>query len=387
MTTKTESYQLDSDLTLRDRSQSPLTLRAVSLSLIKQDDEVIECRFTFKVNPQLYQRIDTEALFNLKPEVRRPLSAGNFLPSSDIEIEIGLQPNLLPQPIEQATNANEAATYILNLSQEQPENPLLSTESWLALSVKQQQESSETGYRTLWADMTASVFVQAATEGEGDQINDAIANFFKESIQANLPAVTQEATSQMVEEMTNYFKQLANVSLDGLAQRVSSTFAQEVEASFNSTPTNEQFFAEIVNFFTEDEWPFVQIEGEPLLQMVFQGENGKWTCYAKARVEQKQLVFYSVCPVNTPENKRMAIAEFLTRANCGMIIGNFEMDFEDGEIRYKTSIDVEGDSLSSALIKQLVYANVMMMDQYLPGIMSVIYGEVEAVDAIAQIES
>jgi hypothetical protein len=70
-----------------------------------------------------------------------------------------------------------------------------------------------------------------------------------------------------------------------------------------------------------------------------------------------------------------------------MIIGNFEMDFEDGEIRYKTSIDVEGDSLSSALIKRLVYANVMMMDAYLPGIMSVIYGDVEPKDAIAQIES
>ena len=79
--------------------------------------------------------------------------------------EIGLQPNLLPQPIEQARNANEAATYVLNLSQEQPDNPLLSTGSWLALSVKQQQESGETDYRTLWTDMTASVVVQAATEG------------------------------------------------------------------------------------------------------------------------------------------------------------------------------------------------------------------------------
>jgi hypothetical protein len=70
-----------------------------------------------------------------------------------------------------------------------------------------------------------------------------------------------------------------------------------------------------------------------------------------------------------------------------MIIGNFEMDFEDGEIRYKTSIDVEGDSLSSALIKRLVYANVMMMDAYLPGIMSVIYGDVSPEDAITQIEA
>ncbi|MEG4446293.1 YbjN domain-containing protein [Microcoleus sp. AT9_B5] len=386
MTTKTEHWQIDGELTLNDRTQSPLTLRAVSLSLIKQDDEVIECRLTFQVSPQLYQRIETEGLFNLKPEMRRPLSAGNFLPEPDIEIEIGLQPNLLPQPIEGVADANEAATYILNLSQEQPDNPLLSTESWLALSVKQQQESGETGYGTIWADITASAFVQAATDGSSDQVNDAIANFFKESIEANLPAVTQEATSQIAEEMTNYFKQMADTSLDGLTKSVPNIFQEALEAGFKSPTTDGQFFEEIVNFFEEDGWPFVQIEGEPLLQMVFQGENGKWTCYAKARDDQEQFVFYSVCPINAPDSKRLAVAEFLTRANSGMIIGNFEMDFEDGEIRYKTSIDVEDDSLSCALIKRLVYANVMMMDAYLPGIMSVIYGDVTPVDAIAQIE-
>ncbi|MEG4633670.1 YbjN domain-containing protein [Microcoleus sp. AR_TQ3_B6] len=387
MSAHIEHCQLDSELKLHDRTTTPLTIRAVSLSLIKQDDEVIECRLTFQVNPELYHRIETEALFNLKPEMRRPLSAGNFLPEPDIEIAIGLQPNLLPQPIERAAGANEAATYILNLSQEQPDNPLLSTESWLALSVKQQQESGETGYRTIWADITASAFVQAATDGSSDQVNEAIANFFKESIEANLPAVTQEATSQIAEEMTNYFKQVADTSLDGLTNSVTSILQEELEAGFKSPATDGQFFEEIVNFFEEDGWPFVQIEGEPLLQMVFQGENGKWTCYAKARDDQEQFIFYSVCPVNTPDSKRLAVAEFLTRANSGMIIGNFEMDFEDGEIRYKTSIDVEDDSLSSGLIKRLVYANVMMMDAYLPGMMSVIYGDVTPVDAIAQIES
>lgn len=81
------------------------------------------------------------------------------------------------------------------------------------------------------------------------------------------------------------------------------------------------------------------------------------------------------------------MAEFLTRANYGLMIGNFEMDFNDGEIRYKTSIDVEGDNLSSALLKQLVYANVMTMDQYLPGIIAVIDGNISPVDANAKIEA
>ena len=381
-----EHCKLDNELTLRDPSASPLTLRAVNLMLTKQEDTLSECRLTFEVSLELYQRIDTEALFNLKPQLRGPFSAGPFQPEPAIEIEVTLQPDLLPHLTNHTANPLEAVAYLQNLCQEQPDNPLLSTESWLALSVKQQQESGETGYRTIWADITASAFVQAATDGSSDQLNEAIANFFKESIEANLPAVTQEATSQIAEEMTNYFKQVADTSLDGLTNSVTSILQEELEAGFKSPTTDGQFFEEIVNFFEEDGWPFAQIEGEPLLQMVFQGENGKWTCYAKARDDPEQFVFYSVCPVNTPDSKRRAVAEFLTRANSGMIIGNFEMDFEDGEIRYKTSIDVEDDSLSCALIKRLVYANVMMMDAYLPGIMSVIYGDVTPVDAIAQIE-
>ncbi|PHM08985.1 YbjN domain-containing protein [Nostoc sp. 'Peltigera malacea cyanobiont' DB3992] len=150
--------------------------------------------------------------------------------------------------------------------------------------------------------------------------------------------------------------------------------------------TDGSIFEAIINFFQADNWPFVQLPGQPALQIPFQGENGKWNCYARARSEQNQFVFYSICPVNVPENKRLAVAEFLTRANSGMIIGNFELDFTDGEISYKTSIDVEGDRLSFALIQRVVYANVTMMDEYLPGIMSVIYGNVSPEEAIAKIE-
>jgi hypothetical protein len=69
------------------------------------------------------------------------------------------------------------------------------------------------------------------------------------------------------------------------------------------------------------------------------------------------------------------------------LIGNFELDLVDGEIRFKTSNDVKNDRLSSALFQPLVYTNVVMMDRYLPGIMAVIYGGVSPENAIAQIEN
>ena len=137
MNATTEHCHLDNELTLRDRSESPLTVRAVNLTLTKQDDAVSDCRLTFQLSPELYQRIDTEALFNLKPELRGPTSPGGFLPEPDIEIEASLQPDLLPQLTKHAGNPEEAATHLRCLSQEQPNHPLVATESWFGLHVKQ----------------------------------------------------------------------------------------------------------------------------------------------------------------------------------------------------------------------------------------------------------
>ncbi len=142
----------------------------------------------------------------------------------------------------------------------------------------------------------------------------------------------------------------------------------------------------VVRFFQEDNWHFEQLPDKPILRMGFRGDNGTWRCYAQVREQQQQFVFYSVLEFNIPEDRRPAMAEFLTRANYGLILGNFEMDFRDGEIRYKTSIDVEGDRLTSALIRPMVYVNVLMMDRYLPGIMKVAYGGASPADAIAEIE-
>jgi hypothetical protein len=77
-------------------------------------------------------------------------------------------------------------------------------------------------------------------------------------------------------------------------------------------------------------------------------------------------------PTNILTQQHPNVAEYLTRANYGLILGNFGLDYTDCEIRYKTSIDVEGDHLAPALIRNLVYTNVTMMDQYLPGILAIL---------------
>jgi hypothetical protein len=142
----------------------------------------------------------------------------------------------------------------------------------------------------------------------------------------------------------------------------------------------------MVDFFEDDNWPYTPVPGEPVLSLHFVGKSGHWICYAQAREEQQQFVFYSVCPMAMPDFKRQAVAEFVTRANYGMIIGNFELDYNDGEVRYKTSLDVEGTELNLALIRQAVYANVLMMDRYLPGLLNLVYTDVTPAQAVAEVE-
>ena len=140
-------------------------------------------------------------------------------------------------------------------------------------------------------------------------------------------------------------------------------------------------------FFDADNWNTHQLDGQLALQMGFDGEAGRWSCFAQAREEQEQLVFYSVAPVKAPEERRAQVTEFITRANFGMIIGSFELDLSDGEVRYKTAVDFEDLEVSIAQVRNMVYPNVLTMDRYLKGIISVSFGGAEALAAIQEIEA
>ncbi len=69
-----------------------------------------------------------------------------------------------------------------------------------------------------------------------------------------------------------------------------------------------------------------------------------------------RFVFYIDFKEKVTSEARRDVAEFIARVNYGMIVGNFELDFEDGTVRFKTSIDYEGDELTEALVRNMVLA-------------------------------
>jgi hypothetical protein len=115
------------------------------------------------------------------------------------------------------------------------------------------------------------------------------------------------------------------------------------------------------------------------------GDNGQWSCYAQALDERKQFVFYSILPVNVPQSQIPQVLDFINRINLELMVGNFQLDPQDGQVVCKTSIDVEDDRLSTALVRQIVYNNVLTMNQVLPGLMAMIYANKSPEQALSQV--
>jgi hypothetical protein len=387
------------ELTLYNLCQAPHSFYSANHFYVVQIEISSDSRLCLQITPELYNYLNNNEFFNLKPEFRIYLTNDDFHPDRPIQLELTLHPDLLPQLLDHAQNAEEAAAYLQTLSQQQTEqrqsttgqeqsaennqnpeafiHPLLYTENWFCLSVKQQQDSGEVGYNTLWNYVNPAVLNQPGTSS--DQIAEAITRFVADWTASNLTAATQDITEELFKGVTTLF--------DGFDTWLDKTFPTNDTDDLDDSTDDETILETVIDFFSKDDWAFTKLQGQSILHITYQGNHGLWNCYAQARESQEQFVFYSIYPEIAPEEKRLTVAEYLTRANYGLIIGNFELDFNDGEIRYKTSIDIEGDLLTEDLVKQLVYANVMMMDEYFPGIQSVINGNLTPLEAIQQIEN
>lgn len=142
----------------------------------------------------------------------------------------------------------------------------------------------------------------------------------------------------------------------------------------------------IEQFLTVDGWSIHRLDDREVIKSVYEGKNGSFTCFAQEIAKHEQFVFYTVFPVRSSQATRTAVAEFITRANYGMIVGNFEMDYSDGEVRYKTSLDFEHVVITAPMLQHVIYLNVLTMDRYFPGLMRVLYAGIIPQQAIEEVE-
>ncbi len=139
-------------------------------------------------------------------------------------------------------------------------------------------------------------------------------------------------------------------------------------------------------FLTADDWRYSFNEEAGIFRFGMQYDGKLQKVDFLIRIRDEFFVVYA-CPPLTAKDCLPEMAEFIARANYGLQNGCFELDFEDGEIRFRTFVDCDGQLPAESVIRNSVYTAVTMMRRYGDGIAAVLFGAQTPVIAVAACEA
>ena len=102
---------------------------------------------------------------------------------------------------------------------------------------------------------------------------------------------------------------------------------------------------------------------------------------------EEQFVFYLNFGYVAPPERRDELARFIVRANWGLTIGNFEMDDDDGQVRFKSSVNFSGLKLTEELIRNAILPAMTAVETYADAVADVLLRGKTAKAAIASVDT
>jgi hypothetical protein len=129
----------------------------------------------------------------------------------------------------------------------------------------------------------------------------------------------------------------------------------------------------VKRFLVEEDMSFMNMKGRNALGMIIKGRQSTYNVIIEAVQKHEQIICCAQCLFNIPNDKRSSVAEYFTRINYLLKIGNFEMDIEDGEIQFRIGIDAEGGMISRGMFNNMIGISINTFDQYFPGLVLICF--------------
>lgn len=145
----------------------------------------------------------------------------------------------------------------------------------------------------------------------------------------------------------------------------------------------------IVKYMDEAERHF-QREGDAengLIVAEILGDDGNWRVFIQITDddETRLVAIHAHHPVRIPEGNRLKVAELLTRINYDLLVGNFELNLDDGAVLFKTTLDLADGQLTQAMFERMYEINSLSMNQYYAKILSVGYGNTDQAEVVEEV--
>ena len=179
---------------------------------------------------------------------------------------------------------------------------------------------------------------------------------------------------------------------EGLEQKESETAVAETAPLPHTTETRPM--VKVVKQAL-DSWglkygDIPEAQCQPNIPMITFGMNGDTSNYRvllSMDLDDEIFAVYYTSPTKVDEIHRTAIAEYFMRINYNVMLGHFDLDAKDGEIRFKVSAIVKESKLSVEMVRQMVGVAMNTMDKFFPGIMAIQYANKTPEEALHDINN
>ncbi|MCU0690852.1 MAG: YbjN domain-containing protein [Polyangiaceae bacterium] len=150
-----------------------------------------------------------------------------------------------------------------------------------------------------------------------------------------------------------------------------------------SRRNSSQAFVTLERFLRRLKWKPERIPKLTAWQVNFDDEGPICGCAAHILPDTERFVFFVQLNFHVPPEHRTQVAEFITRINYGTVIGNYELDLGDGEVRYRASLDFRGQELTENLVANAIASAMDATEDYVEALLAVARGEKTASEAFA----
>ncbi|MCU1690895.1 MAG: hypothetical protein JWN20_2823 [Jatrophihabitantaceae bacterium] len=104
----------------------------------------------------------------------------------------------------------------------------------------------------------------------------------------------------------------------------------------------------------------------------------------------QRVAIYCLIVEGIEHRLRPAVTELITRANRGLLGGAFEVDVDEGDVRFRSDLDLGGaevdDEQLGAMLAPLLEVNLETVEVYSSAIVSVLTGRATPLDAVEAAE-
>lgn len=141
----------------------------------------------------------------------------------------------------------------------------------------------------------------------------------------------------------------------------------------------------IETYLRDDDWHYTLDKESNVIRCGVNLNNRLQECKIIIDIRDDKYLVYGLINLNCDEAHKNEMAKLIAMINYGLIFGNFELDYSDGEVRYKTATNCKNSIPSNEIIEDSIMIPAFMFNRFGDAIIEVMFGIKDAQEAFDDI--